>query len=89
MKHNFQVCVVFLHIRLKFESNCVIHNGIMTSTVFRAILAAILDFERGYPKMLKGARVASNGFLIRTSESTDFTKKTLGGRQVQVQLLLH
>ena len=89
MKHNFQVCVVFLHIRLKFESNCVIHNGIMTSTVFRAILAAILDFERRYTKMLKGARVASNGFLIRTSESTDFNKKTLSRRQVQVQLLLH
>ena len=89
VKHNFQVYVVFLHTRLKFEPNCFIHNGIMTSTVFRAILAAILDFERGYPKMLKGARVASNGFLIRTSESTDFNKKTLSRRQVQVHLLFY
>ena len=89
VKQNFQVYVVFLHTRLKFEPNCFIHNGLMTSTVFRAILAAILDFERRYTKMLKGARVASNGFWIRTSESTDFNKKTLSIRQVQVQLLLH
>jgi hypothetical protein len=61
----------------------------MASNVFHAILAAILDFERRYTKMLKGARVASNGFWIRTSESTDFTKKTLGGRQVQVHLLFY
>ncbi len=61
----------------------------MSSIVFRANLAAVLDFELRYTKMLKGARVASNGFLIRTSESIDFTKKTLDGRQVQVELLLH
>ena len=61
----------------------------MSSNVFRANFTAILDFELRYTKMLKDARVASNGFLIRTSESTDFTKKTLDGRQVQVVLILH
>jgi len=51
----------------------------MSSIVFLAAnLAAILDFELRYTKMLKGARVASNGFLIRTSESIDFTQKNLG-----------
>ena len=48
-----------------------------------------MDFEPRYLKMLKGARVASNGFLIRTSESTDFNKKTLSIRQVQVHLLFY
>jgi len=48
-----------------------------------------LDFELRYTKMLKDARVASNGFLIRTSESTDFAGKTLGGRQVQVHLMFY